>query len=212
MRYRARFATSIGLGCLFLLASYGVAVAAPPGEIVLGSITVFRLRVGNGKLTLEQRGDQVQDRLTQILAIPNLREKDVSVQPTKYGPTIYVHGIKLLTVDEATAKASNLEPLPLAKMWAHRLAGILPQVNIRLPAGTPATSPAAPGPAVAPTPPATETPVTTPETTEPVAPTSATPMPTPSPTPETTPAPTPEATPPPAAPAPTPTPEGTPIP
>jgi peptidylprolyl isomerase len=131
------------------------AKAVPPGEIVLGDIVVFRFRTPSGKLSPTQRADAVQDRLTQILAIHDLTTKDVSVKETKYGPTIYVRGIKLVTVDKETAAAGGRDPLSLAKSWAHRLAGVLTQVNVRLPGG--------PAPAVStPTNPVQAPPVATP--------------------------------------------------
>ncbi len=151
--------------------------AVPPGEIVLGDIVIFRFRTPSGKLSPVQRADAVQDRLTQILAIHDLTTKDVSVKETKYGPTIYVRGTKLVTVDEETAKAGGMAPLALAKTWAHRLAGVLTQVNVRLPGGAP--KPPVVTPPVTPpveTPPVTP-PVETPPVTPPVVPPPVTPPP-----------------------------------
>ena len=131
------------------------ALAAPPGEIALAGQIVMRLRVGAGRLTLEERAALVQQRLIEVLSVPKLKPSDVSVRPSRYGPTIYVREQKLLTIDAPTALAANMKPDQLATAWAARLAQILPEVNIRLPEGPArvATTPApAPDPAVPPAP------------------------------------------------------------
>jgi hypothetical protein len=121
-----------------VVAATAGAAAGGPGEVILGNEIVFRLRVPAGGLTLQQRGDLLQERLNEVLAITDLNENDVTVLPTRYGPTIYVRGKKLLTVDNATAEASGMKPAPLARAWARRLAAVLPEVNVRLPGGGPA--------------------------------------------------------------------------
>ena len=126
-------AASLALLC----AASPPAGAIGPGEVVLGNEIVFRLRVPAGGLTLQQRGDLLQERLNEVLAITDLTENDVTVLPTRCGPTIYVRGKKLLTVDTETAKASGMKPAPLARLWARRLAAVLPEVNVRLPGGPP---------------------------------------------------------------------------
>ena len=169
---RAGLASSAALSAAALatlgLFSARPALAYPPGEIGLGDIVVMRLRVGSGKLDLQQRGDLVQERINKILAIKDVTAKDVRVEENKYGPTIYVRDIKLLTIDKPTAEAGQMTPLALAKAWAHRLAGIVDQVNVAIPASRiPKSKPAAPPTETPEVPPATpETPPTpaTPET------------------------------------------------
>ena len=129
-----------------------MAVAVPPGEIVLGDIVVIRLRNGSGKLDLTQRTHLVQERINQILSMHDVTAKEVRVEKLPDGPTIYVRDVKLVTVDKATADAAGATPESLAKQWAHRLMGVLEQVNIRLPAVAP--PPAVPSDPAAPAPPA----------------------------------------------------------
>lgn len=95
-----------------------------------------------GGLTLQQRGDLVQERIVELLAIADLDENDVTVLPLREGPTIYVRGRKFLTVDRATAEAAGRKPDELARAWARQMADVLPRVNIRLPGGY--TPPAVP--------------------------------------------------------------------
>lgn len=164
------------------------ALATPPGEIVLGDVTVMRLRVGSGNLDLQKRGDLVQDRINQILAIKDVTAKDVRVVQEKAGPTIYVRKIKLITIDKPTADAASTDPMTLAKMWAHRLAGIVDQVNVMIPASRipKPTAPAATADTPPATPPAT-TPATPPAETPPATPPAATPPAQPTTPPATTP-------------------------
>ena len=200
-------AASFGLGYFARPAQ-----AAAPGEIVLGDIVVMRLRVGSGKLSLQERGDLVQERINKVLAIKDVTAKDVRVAEEKAGPTIYVRDIKLITIDQPTADAAQLTPLELAKNWAHRLAGIVDQVNVMIPADR--IPKPEPTPEEVPVPP-TENPPTTPPATQPAQPATPTTPPATTPAqpatppaqpaaPTTPPAPTePPATPaaPPAAPA-----------
>lgn len=195
----ALVAASFGLG-YFARPAYAVA----PGEIVLGDIVVMRLRVGSGKLGLQERGDLVQERINKILAIKDVTAKDVRVAEEKAGPTIYVRKIKLITIDQPTADAAQMTPLSLAKNWAHRLAGIVDQVNVMIPASRIPKPEPKPEPVTP-----TEAPPTTPPATQPAQPaTPATPPATPTTPPATTP-PAPAPATPPAAPAPPQKPEGT---
>lgn len=116
--------------------------AVPPGEIVLGDVVVIRLRNGSGKLDLTQRTNLVQERVNQILAIHDVTAKDVRVEKSPYGPTVFVRDIKLITVDEETAKAAGSTADSLARQWAHRLMGVIAQVNIKLPGAAPTQPPA----------------------------------------------------------------------
>ena len=170
--------------------------AIPPGDIVLGDITVMRLRVPSNGLTAEERASKVQERVNLILAIPNLIANDVKVvQKPPYGPTLYVKNIKLITIDKADAKAAGMSVDELAKSWAHRLMGVISQVNIRLPeAPKPGSTPPPP---VTPPDPTVPTNPAVPVTTPPTTPAPATPAPV---TPPATP---PVETPPAAPPAPT---------
>ena len=150
-------------------------LAVTPGDIVLGDITVMRLRTASGGVSAEQRASMVQERVNKFLAIPGLKAHDVRVVPTHYGPTIYVRKIKIITVDPETAKDQNVTPIVLAKTWAHRLMGVIDQVDIRVPGGPPAATPGVPAgagtPAVPPTatPQAPPTPGATPPATPPAA-------------------------------------------
>lgn len=167
--------------------------AVPPGDITLGDIVVMRIRIGSGGLEPQKRADLIQERINEILAITDVKPKDVRIEQLKQGPTIYVRKIKLITVtkEDAAAAGVGVTPLQLAKTWAHRLAGIVDQVNVRLPSG-----PATPAPGTkTPT-----TPTTPPVTPDPAAPAPATPDPA-APNPQTPPAPVDSA---PTTPAPTP--------
>ncbi|MDX1932100.1 MAG: FKBP-type peptidyl-prolyl cis-trans isomerase [Capsulimonadales bacterium] len=124
--------------CAFALLA--AAVPVPPGEIVLGDIVVFRFRTDSGGLTAAQRADLVQERVNQVLSLPDVTAKDVRVRPLPQGPTLYVRDIRLVTIDRETAQAAGVTQERLAKQWAHRLMGVIAQVNVRLPGGPPPPS------------------------------------------------------------------------
>src|SRR5688500_164671 len=109
------------LGVALTLASGGrSAHAVPPGEIVVAGEVVMRLRVGSGRYSLEERGALVQQRLVEMLSINDLNTNDVAVRASKFGPTIYVRGQKLITIDPPTAEAAGLTPDALARVWSQR--------------------------------------------------------------------------------------------
>ena len=107
-------ATLVSVAILGVL-SVSPALAVPPGDIVLGDITVMRIRTDSGGVSAEQRASKVQERINKILAIPNLTAKDVTIVESKYGPTLYIHKVKIITVDPDTAKDQGTTPELLAK-------------------------------------------------------------------------------------------------
>jgi hypothetical protein len=143
-----------GFGILALAAitiTTTVAQAIPPGEIVLGNVVVFRLRNGSGKLDLEHRTGLLQERINEVLGFTDVTAKDVYIKNLPQGPTLFVRDIKLITVDSDTAKAAGTTQDSLAKQWAHRLMGVIAQVNVRLPGDPniiPAKAPVSPAPVV----------------------------------------------------------------
>lgn len=139
----SRILAALGAGMTLTVAA-PLGAAVPPGEITLGDIVVMRLRVGAGKYTPEQRAGVVQERVNEFLAMHDVKAKDVRVEKLSEGPTIFVRKIKLVTVTKEDAQAAGTTPLELAKNWAHRLMGIIDQVNIRLPGGPPPAKPADP--------------------------------------------------------------------
>lgn len=127
--------------CIVFVASAASAGAMAPGEIALGGEVILRLRVPAGGYTLQQREDLIQQRLIGILSLEDLTADDVTVQPTRYGPTITVRGKMLLTVDVPTAAAAGSTPEQLAPVWARRLGQVLPRVNVRLRGEDPVLNP-----------------------------------------------------------------------
>ncbi|HEX5322565.1 MAG TPA: hypothetical protein VFW40_02185 [Capsulimonadaceae bacterium] len=108
---------------------------ADDGVVSIGGEVVMRLRSSAGGLSVERRVDTIEDRLTRIVAVPDIKTSDVIVY-TSAGkpPVIYVLGRRLITVDAATVKAAGGgNAKQLAIHWAKRLQQILPRVNIRLP-------------------------------------------------------------------------------
>jgi len=110
-------------------------VAAAPGDIAIGGEVILRLRAAAGGKSPADRAADITDRLTRLVAVPDLTPADVTVfTPWNRSPVIYVLGRKLITVDKETAKASGIgTPMDVAVKWAKRLQQILPLVDYRLP-------------------------------------------------------------------------------
>lgn len=114
----------------------GLAQSVPtPADVSIGGQVVMRLRSNAGGLSPEERAESIEDRLTRLVAVPDLKPADVVVySPIGKSPVIYVLGRKLITVDIATAKAAGGgKPIDVAVTWAKRLQQVLPRVDIRLP-------------------------------------------------------------------------------
>jgi hypothetical protein len=107
----------------------------PPAELTLGGETILRLAGSPGGFAPQARVDAIMDRLTPVLATPDLKPSDVVIfAPAGAPPAIYVLGRGLITVDNASAKASGIgTPMQTAVVWAKKLQQILPLVDIRLP-------------------------------------------------------------------------------
>lgn len=109
--------------------------SADAGVVSIGGKVVMRLRGSAGGMDTEQRVDAIEDRLTKIVSVPDIKPSSVVVYtPSGEPPVIFVLGRRLITVDKATVKsAGGGDAKELAIQWAKRLQQILPRVDIRLP-------------------------------------------------------------------------------
>lgn len=108
---------------------------ADDGNVSIGGQVVMRLRSASGGLSVADRVDAIEDRLTDVISVPDIKTSSVVVYaPAGHAPVIYVLGRRLITVDAATVKsAGGGDAKQLAIQWAKRLQQILPRVDIRLP-------------------------------------------------------------------------------
>jgi heat shock protein HslJ len=122
---RSRPAAAIILVVLLMLPQVlwpGGALAAT-GDISVGGVWVCQLtRVAPG-LTLEQRVRQVEQRITDVLSLPELqrRQLTVEVRPAGAAATIVAAAITIMTVTPADAAGTGVTPHQLANQWAGRL-------------------------------------------------------------------------------------------
>jgi hypothetical protein len=158
MDFRKTVLGSVALGSLIALAvspPWAFAVptkhaateekSLPPADVAIGGEVVMRLRSSAGGRTPAERAADITDRLTRLVAVPDLTPSDVVVYtPDHKPPVIYVLGRKLITVDDSTAVASGAKPIDLATKWAKQLQQVLPRVDIRLPNEPEPVVPAAP--------------------------------------------------------------------
>jgi hypothetical protein len=118
-----------------LLLVVGVSVAQQPQyvppttmDIALGNYKFFDIRTAAAGYTVDQRQKLVNERLIEIFAAG--QPGPVSVSGIRGKPTIFVNGIKLITVYERDAKAAGggICTQQLAAAWAARVEEGLPRV------------------------------------------------------------------------------------
>lgn len=132
---------------LAVIAGGPVRAQDTPADVTLGGEMVMRLRSSAGGLTPQQRVDAIEERLTRLVAIPDITPADVVVYtPSGGSPVVYAVGRRLIEVDKQTAAAAGSpgEQLKLAKGWAKKLQQLLPRVDYRRPNEPEPTVPANP--------------------------------------------------------------------
>lgn len=105
----------------------GDAATALRTDIDLAGQVVMRIREGAGGYTAGQRAEIIRTRLIPILSNSNLRAEDITVSGPASGPTIYVNGQQLITIDANLARYNKTTPAGLAQSWAANLRRVLPQ-------------------------------------------------------------------------------------
>jgi len=98
--------------------------AAEIGDISVGGVWVCRLTHGAAGLTPEQRVAQVNQRITDVLSLPELARRQivVEVRPVGDGAAIVTSDIVVMTVMPADTGGTGLPIHEVANQWAARLA------------------------------------------------------------------------------------------
>ncbi|MBM3500542.1 MAG: hypothetical protein FJX74_17945 [Armatimonadetes bacterium] len=118
-----------------LLLVAGASVAQQPQyvppttmDIAIGNYWFFDIRTPAAGYSVDQRQKLVNERLVEIFAAG--QPKPVTVSCIRGKPTIFVNGIKLITVYERDAEAAGggICTKQLAAAWAARVAEGLPRV------------------------------------------------------------------------------------
>jgi uncharacterized lipoprotein YbaY len=93
------------------------------GDISVGGVWVCRLTQGASGLTLAQRVEQINQRIADVLSLPELtrREIPVEVRPVGDSAVIVVADITIMTVTPADAAGTRVPVLEVANQWAARL-------------------------------------------------------------------------------------------
>lgn len=120
---------------LFSLCALAVAGTSARADVVVGQggETLFVLRSDSDLYkSADARANDVYDRLRLILNNPYLRGSDIQVKPMGgYGAKIVANGQLIVPIGMAEAQANNSTPMGLAKVWAERLATVMPKLNAR---------------------------------------------------------------------------------
>jgi len=119
-----RLATAVAIAALV-----GVQALVPRpaladiGDISVGGVWVCRLTRGASGLTLEQRVEQINQRIADVLSLPELTRRDipVDVRPVGDSAAIIVADITVITVSPADAAGTSVPVIEVANQWAARL-------------------------------------------------------------------------------------------
>jgi hypothetical protein len=117
-----------GLG---LVMASGVARADGDGDVNVGGEHILTVRFPANGISIKDRAEAITDRLTRILADPNLKPSDIVVSPSGKDAVIKVKDKLLVTVDAQTARYNQAKPMALGETWAQHLRLVLPRVNFR---------------------------------------------------------------------------------
>jgi heat shock protein HslJ len=118
---RTVLAVAIVLG---LHAGLAATARAETGDVVVGGVWVCRLAKGAGGLTLAQRVAQTEQRIADVLSIPEHRRPQITVEvrPAGGAAVIVAAEITIVVVTPEDASGTGVGPPELANQWARRLA------------------------------------------------------------------------------------------
>ena len=103
----------------FGLAPASLAANSPPGSVIIGDVTCFRIRVSDGNTTVQQRVDHLQDVSAKYLGGGPLRFRTRPVGPRRH---IDVNDEFLVAVTPADAAATGYKTAAaLAPVWQRAL-------------------------------------------------------------------------------------------
>jgi hypothetical protein len=103
--------------------------AANSNAVFVGGTPIIRVRVGAAGYSPDQRAQQIQNRVNEILAHGPIRPHDVQVEPLGNEATVDVKGQLLFTADWATARFNHTTPMLLAEGWAAHMRRVLPSLT-----------------------------------------------------------------------------------
>ena len=94
------------------------------GDISVGGVWVCRLTHGAAGLTAEQRVAQINQRITDVLSLPELTRRQIAVEvrPVGDGAAIIAADITIMTTTPPDAAGTGVPVQEIANQWATRLA------------------------------------------------------------------------------------------
>ncbi len=108
-------------------------VRADEGDVAVGSTLMFKIRVAADGKTVQERVDQVNERLPDILASKKIRPSDIKAVPVDKKKdaniNIMVKDRLLVTVTPEDGKANGVSVKKQAEDWVKSLRKTLPKVN-----------------------------------------------------------------------------------
>ena len=125
---------------LLALLMLGIALVVNPvradeGDIAVGSVLMFKIRVAADGKTVQERVDQVNERLPDILAAKKIKASEIKAVPVDKKKdaniNIMVKDKLLITVTPEDGKANGFTVKKQAEEWVKSLRKTLPKVNAK---------------------------------------------------------------------------------
>lgn len=110
-----------------------VAVSILPAfaaDVSFGGKTLFSIKAQCGGKTPDQRVNDVEARLIDVLGETSIKDKDVIVKKDKLATKIYVKNHYLVDVTAEDAKANKTTVEKLARTWRAAIAKQLPSMHL----------------------------------------------------------------------------------
>ena len=123
---------AFALGIVALLSSQAKA-QVEPGAVGIGGETLFVLKAPMDlDKSIQNRSDDVYDRIRFVLNNPKLRSSDIKIKKLGYyGYKIVANGQLIVPIGEKEAKAHGMTMIELANDWATHLKKVLPKLNAK---------------------------------------------------------------------------------
>ncbi len=115
--------TDLRLAVLVISLVFGLVqpALAELGDISIGGVWVCRLTKGAGRLTLEQRVQEIERNMYAVVNNPKYRAQG-RVPVSVRGSAIMVEDLVILTVSPEDVAGTGAKPAEAANQWAQRLA------------------------------------------------------------------------------------------
>ena len=125
---RSMIVVIIVLGLLVAFAATAIAQSVPKTyDIYMGGYLIMRVRTGSDELSLKERRQIVQQRVTDLMKCSNTGEIKVAVTKNGNDYNIVANDILIVTVSADDANANKTTTMKQARAWAANIEKTFPK-------------------------------------------------------------------------------------